>query len=206
MVAHVPERYQNYEILEFQENDVATFGVFDLTIDGEEHGLLLPSIIHLQPSSIEKISSSEGKVFYDLHFETNDIFISNTMFLKIDSLVYVAFLEFIQYGKLPKFLDYTQTAFLMALLSKICGLRFDVNHAIVEIMISHLCRDQKNPNIFYRQTDYKNPPKFIPLAHISYGTTSTTSKLLGSYLTDGIRSALVNQNDVSYEFETILKS
>jgi hypothetical protein len=207
LVAHVPERYENYELLEFEENNVVTFGVFDMTINGVlEHGLLLPSILYLTPSNIEKVTNSEGTVVYDLTFQKNDTFIATTTYVKMDSLVYVAFLEFIQLGKLPKFLNYDQAAFLMARLSKICGLRFDVNHAIVEIMLAHLFRDAKDPNIPYRRTNYKDPPKFIPLQQVSYGATSTTSKLLGSYLTDGLRSALVNQNDVNYEFEAIIGS
>jgi hypothetical protein len=204
--AYIPARYENYELLDFQDNNVATFGIFDITINDKlKHGILLPSILYLKPSTIEQVTK-DGATFYELTFNKNDTFIANTTFVKIDSLVYITFLEFIQNGNLPKFLTYDQTAFLMLKISKICGTRFEVNHAIVEIMLAHLFRDSTKLTLPYRKSDYKNPPKFISLKHISYGAESTTSKLLGSYFTDGLRSALVNQNDVNHELEAIVGS
>jgi hypothetical protein len=207
LIAHIPQRYQNHDLLTIHEDHVLSLGVFDITINDKfEHGLLLPSLLELAPNHVEQVSDADGKVYFNLTFHKNDVFIKHTTYMKMDNLVYIIFREFIQLGNMPKFLTYRHAAFLMAVISKLCGLDFKVNHAIVEIMLAHLFRDQADPNKPYRLTDYKKPPKFIPLMQITYGADNTTSKLLGSYFTDGMRSALVNQADVNYEFESILRA
>jgi hypothetical protein len=207
LVCHIPERYENYDVLSFHEDTVKSLGIFDLIInDTHHHGLLLAAIISLNPRMISKHTHDNDKVYYHLTFNKNDVFITDTTFVKNENLVYIVFSEFIQLGNIPKFLTYDTLAFLMVKISKTSGLNFKVNHAIVEIMLAHLTRNPNKLTEPYRRTDQSNPLKFIPLSHVSYGADNTTSKLLGSYFTDGLRSALVNQADTAYEFESIIRA
>lgn len=200
----IPRRYENYDML-IIENKIKCLGIFEMIINGNiNKGLLLPAIIEMDPS--ESYNTNIDEVDYlVLKFVNGDKFMTKTTILKQAHIAYSMFVEFISLGNLPKFLSYNDTAFLFDKASKVCGVNLNVNHSVFEMIYAHLFRDKDDLAIRYRHTDMKKPPEFIELRSVAYGTDSTTAKIVGSYLSDGINAALVNQSEQRHDLEDIVR-
>ena len=199
----IPERYAQHGCLEVTD-EVKTLGVFDIKIDGKKQGYLLPARISIQPSKLETVAVDNEK-FLKLTLYTNDIFIKNIDIVEDEQLAYVIFYEFLYSGKAPKFLRYDDKAVLFDTVSKITGIRFPTDHVVFEIMNAALNRDMDNIGLQYRLTDMKKEPRPIPLRLVSHAALSTTSKIVGSYMDDGIDAALVNPSEINSDIEDLLQ-
>lgn len=201
----VPRRYENHDLLVIAD-DVRTLAIFELIID-DKHvtGCLLPAVINMEPSDTY-FSTIDGVDYAILQFTKGDIFISNTNIVRNPALAYAMFVEFISLGNMPRFLSYNDVAFMFDTASDICGMNFPVNHAVFEMIYSHLFRDPNQLTKAYRLTDMTEPPAFVQLRSVSYGPDTTTARLLGSYIGDGIDSSLVHQTEQRSELEDLLRS
>lgn len=200
----IPKRYENYGLLEHTEN-LNVLGIFEMRVNGGQvsGGLFLPATIVSEPR--ETYNTTEEELQYLVAvYGKNDIFISNMDVVKNDKLGYVLWNEFIALGNLPKFIDYTNIATLFDLVAEVCGINFNVNHAVFEMIYAHLFRDPDDITKEYRHTTMNKPPLFVELRNVSYGPDSTSAKLLGSYWNDGLNSALVNSSDKVSELDNIL--
>lgn len=200
----IPKRYENHDMVLVQDI-VKTLGIFEMLIDGTiKKGFLLPALITMMPHETYT-TNIEGIDYYVAKFITGNKFMASKTILKQGHIAYFMFLEFVSLGNLPSFLSYDETAFLFDRAVSICGVKLDFNHSIFEMIFAHLFRDSKDLTKKYRHTAMKNPPTFIELRSVTWGTDSTTSKLVGSYLGDGLNSALVNQADQPSELENLFR-
>ena len=87
-----------------------------------------------------------------------------------------------------------------------CDANLNVDHVIFEVIYSHLARDPENLSIQYRHTDMNNDFKLIPLTSVGYSTSSTTSRLLGSYFGNALNASLIQEVNVETPFENLLRS
>ena len=53
LIAYIPERYDMYGLL-VQDEYISALGIFDMTIDGKEAGIMLPAVIVMDPSNIDE--------------------------------------------------------------------------------------------------------------------------------------------------------
>lgn len=204
MIVKIPRRYENYNLL-ITGNDIQTLGIFELTIDeNPPKGFLLPAVMTMEPSNHYTKTIDDTDLMI-LEFQAGDKFLVNTSLLKQPHISYAMFKEFISLGNLPKFLSYNDTAFLFDRAKTVCNANLKVNHSIFEMIYAHLFRDSDNLNIKYRHTDMTKPPEFIELRSVTYGTDSTTAKLIGSYMNDGINAAIVNPSHQNHDLEDLLR-
>lgn len=200
----IPRRYENYNLLT-AENDVQSLAIFEITIDDlPPVGFLLPAVVTMEPNNYyTKVVDDEDVLI--LEFLTGNKFMSSTKLLKQPHIPYAMFVEFIALGNIPKFLSYEQSAFLFDLSKSICDTNLRVSHSIFEMICSHLFRDPDDLNKKFRHTDMKKKPEFVELRSVTYGTDSTTAKLIGAYMNDGINAALVNPSHQNHDLEDLLR-
>lgn len=199
----IPDRFEKFGGLSVEEN-VEALGVFDMTInDSIETGIFLPAIIYMEPSSVDAYNVGADSLTR-LTFHKGDTFMYSEV-VKDAELAYQIFHEFIEVGKAPNFIQYLDFAFIMDMLQSVTGLKFKVDHAAFEIIMSYLFRDPDDLSTQYRLTDMKKSPRLIPIRQVAVLAESTTSKLLGSYFDEAVDSALVNKAEESTELEEIMR-
>jgi len=201
---HIPKRYENHGCVEIGE-EVKTLAIFDMIInDSVDTGYFLPAHICIIPTNIETVNIN-NKTYFKLTLYKGDVFIKNINVVKNPQLAFVMFYEFIFLGNMPKFIDYNKSAFIFDKVKDICGINFRSNKVVFEIMSAHLYRTENDLTQPYRLTDMKNEPVNIPLRAVTHAATSTSSKLIGSYYSSAINSALVNQANESSQVEDLLR-
>lgn len=202
---HIPQRYAVHDLL-FVEQQIKTLAIFEIFIKGEteSYGLLLPALIEMSPSSTysQKIGNIEYLVAV---FNKGDLFINNKTLIKQGYVISKMFIEFNRNGNIPSFLKYDQLATLMDTAQTTCGVSLNVPHAVFEMMNAHQCRDPDNLNIKYRHTDMKKQPAYLGLRNTTNVRDSTSARLLGSYVMDGINTSIINQAEQQHEIEDLLR-
>jgi hypothetical protein len=200
--AFIPERYRKAGLLT-TDTVVSAIGIFDMVInDKTDVGLMLPAMLTMEPSSIESFSDGSDE-YTKLTFVKGDVF-CYTEIVESAELAYEPFNEIFFLGKVPEFLGYDLRPLLFDELESVCGMNFDTDHAMYEIMNAYLTRSAKDPLKQKRHAPASEGEQFVPLRNVSVLAQTTTSKLLGSYFDDTLNAAIVNHSDFTTEFEQTL--
>lgn len=204
LVALIPERYKNFKFCTIDEH-VTTFGIFDILVnDTELHGLLLPNFITLAPNEIDDTTIGED-TYIRCTFHKGDIFMSNRTVIRNKFLVIKMFKEFIGFANLPRFVNYQNCHYLFANVLKMTNMDLRIDPAIMEMIWAFLYRLKSDYRVQARYGKLDAEKDFIGLRNVSYGPDSTSAKIFGSYMSDGLNSALVNPNEVSKPLEDIMR-
>ena len=186
----IPERYGVYSLLDIGDT-VTAISIVDLIFDGKERcGSIMMAMVELDNHGLETVEI-DGIPYIVVTLLNGDRFITNTRVMQNKNVVYAVFMEFMARGKLPYWIDYTTIFRLFDQSGPMCGVKIPVDHAIWEMIYSHLWRDAQNRYLQYRFTDMKGPGVMIGLTAINYATTNTSTKLIGANFPVGLNSALV---------------
>ena len=201
---YLPERFEQHGCLSIGD-EVSSLAIFDMLINGEiKSGLLLPAKIILRPSDVSTVTRN-GDKFFKLEFVKNDVFIKNVNIVQDAQLAYIIFYEMINGGRVPDFMTYEMTATIFDAVIEVAGVKFPTDHVVFEMMTAMLHRDQHNISLQYRLADTSKPPMNIPMMLVSLAAMSTTARVVGSYMDDGIDSSLVNASDNNSDIEDLLR-
>lgn len=205
LVVYLPKRYEVYNLLTISDT-VTSLAVMDLVInDTYQAGLMMLTTIEMEQDDITQIMVGDLQ-YYMLTLSQGSRFICNTERIADSTIVYALWMEFITRGKLLYNIDYDTLATLFDQASSMCDTHIGVDHVIFEVIYSHLCRDPENLTIQYRYTDMQKPFTLIELRSVGYATTSTTSRLMGSYFASALNSSLINATAENNTVEDLLRS
>lgn len=200
----IPYRYENHGFLDIG-NTITTLGIFDMVINGNiKAGYLLAAKMEIMPTDVETTTIKTNK-FAKLILNTNDVFMVDDSIVQDAKISYVLFYEMFHSGHYPEFMNYEDVALLFDYAGKATGDGFNTDHMIIEMITSVLHRKNGDLNTLYRNTDMKEQPMTIPMRLISQVAQSTTAKILGSYMNDGLEAAIVNASDVPSDVEDLLR-
>ena len=205
MRIYIPTIYKKHNLLTVTDT-VDALGIFEVDIEEElSHGLFLPAVLSMRPSDTA-FATIGGTDYCRCLFTRGDVFLTSTNVVKTSQLAYILFTEYIQFSRIPKFIDYQKCAFLFDIIKQVTDSKINVNHAVFEMIFSHLARDPENIKQPYRHSDMTKPPRFVKLDDAANATMTVTSKLAGGYFQDAINGALASPNeDVSSEIEDLLR-
>jgi hypothetical protein len=190
---YIPKIYQERKLLTIGEI-ASSLGIFQIRInDAVYANFLFLGKLNIEFTSYKNVTE-DGFKYIVLELIKDSVFISNSQLVKNGNLLYEIFVMFLAYGKIPPFLNYDEIYQLFDYDQEHCGINLKVNHSIFEMIYAHIFRDAKDPYKFYRHTLMDKPPIIVPLHQISHGPISTTSRIMGGYLSEGITSALVDEN------------
>ena len=113
---------------------------------------------------------------------------------------------FYTYGRVPWFMSYDDVNVILKYHKEYSGLNISPNNIPFEIVTSKITRDRNNKFVYYRHTGMAQGPVVVPFKSVLFNATNTTSKLLGSYLSDGFTSALLSPSESVETVETLLRA
>jgi len=205
LVVMIPKRYEVHNLLKIADT-VTTLGVVDLIFDDTYRaGLLMLTTIEMEIDDISTVMLGDLQ-YLKVTLETGAKFICNTERIADSAIVYAVWMEFIARGKMPYFIDYDSLSTLFDRSQSLCDQKLNVDHVVLEIIYSHLCRDPDNLSVQYRYTPMDKPFELISLRNVGYATVSTTSRLLGSYFSNALNSSLIQTTTEHSEIEDLLRS
>ena len=203
LIAYIPERYDMYGLL-VQDEYISALGIFDMTIDGKEAGIMLPAVIVMDPSNIDE-RNINGAAYKVCTFKHNDRFMVTSSVVKTGKMGYYIWKEFLSLGNIPKFITYDVIFGLLDDLKEVAGTGINASHAMLEMVYQHLYRDPDDLNKLYRLTPMTKPATVVNMLDVSNTATSTHSRVFGAYSADGINAALVEDNHVNNDFEDMYR-
>ncbi len=129
-----------------------------------------------------------------------------------DTLPYYLYEEMYSTGKYPWFLSELDVLTLFKTTADAAGIRLVSNNATYEMLIAHLTRQTSDRYKVYRHVAAADMTKLIGpefdiigLRNVAYGAQDTTSKIMGSYLDEGLTSALISPSDRISTIESIYR-
>lgn len=204
----VPSHYFEMELGQITEN-VTVVGVFPFIIEGKYALSKVMSDVVLTPqeTTIIKINDEPHHLF---GFEPGSTVVKNFNLLKDDTKPYYIYRCFIARGKVPWFVDYDDLLTLFEHTKKYSDIHLGADPSIIALLGATIARDPNNLNIMYRstlgQSNKADRPFFTPLTNVQLSADDTVSKLMGSYMDDGINSALIYPSKQISNLEEVLRS
>ena len=203
MVVYISRHFEKYMMLNVSDN-VSALAIFEITVGKESTGFFLPAVVTMSPSSV-KFENVNGDEFVRCEFNKGDIFIDDVNVVQNPNIAYVVFEEFIDGGRVPKFMRYDNLAFVFDIVKKITSSSIPAEHAAFEMIYAYLSRDPKNFRQMWRLTQMNGDPKYFKLKDVPHVAVSTSSKLISAYLKDSIASSMVNASEDQSDIEDLLR-
>ena len=192
----IPAIYEERDLLTL--GDTATsLGIFQLRInDTLSCDMMILAKVNMDFVTDTRVIEDDYQ-YIVLDLKAGSVFIRNTDIVKNSNLAYGVFMTFIALGKIPPFINYNMINSLFDNDKKCCGISLNVNHAIFEMIYAQMYRDSSDAYMFYRHTDMRKAPRVVPIHQISHGPQSTSAKIIGSYMKEGIVASLVDDSEHS---------
>lgn len=206
-----------YIPVRFSERGLASVGVettivglFAVVVEDKYYAVMIVNaLMRIDPIATNKVVF-DGDEYYEFSFNAGSTVIPTLSLVKQNTLVYRIYDEFISKGRVPWYMGYPELAKLFDTAKKHANANIGGDHEVTELIISMIARNPNDRSQYYRQfiqspEDLVNhPPAFIPLKSVMYSATNTTNKLGGSYMQDGIVSALVSPSERVERIEGLL--
>lgn len=205
---YVPSRFRDKHLAELG-NETYVLGIFMMSVDDKFYAVNnVNAMMRIEPSSINDVVL-DGKDYLEFIFEPGDIVFPTTELVQSDKLTYFIFDEIVAKGNVPTYLDYNDLCNVFSTAQKFAGVKLASTPTILHVLIAKVARDPKDHNVYFRQVTNGNDLEtvhYIPLRSSTHGATNTTARLLGSYFSDNITSALVNPSEREENIERILRN
>lgn len=201
----------------FTERNLATIGVetyivgiYAMVLEDQYYAVsMVNAMVRIDPDQTNRVKIDEDD-YLEFVFTPGSTVIPSVQLVKTGSLVYRIYDEFFGKGRVPWYLGYRELAQIFDTASYHAGASVGTEHEVSELLVSIVARSAQDRTRYYRQTvtdveaEVQNPPVFIPLRSVVYAATNTTNKLAGSYMQDGIISALNSPSTRSERIEDLL--
>jgi hypothetical protein len=206
----VPSRFQEKQLATLG-SDIYIVGIWAMIVDDKFYGIsMTPAMMQIEPVATQTILM-DGDEYLEFSFEKGSRVFVTTDLLKTKTLPYYIFDELLSRGNVPWYLEYEDLPHLFDQAPYHAGVSVGGNHAIFEMICAMIGRVKDDRRIHYRHAatshdqQWKKPPAFVPFRSVIYNAPNTTAKLLGSYASDGLTSALVNPATRVERIEELLR-
>lgn len=186
-------------------------GIFCIAVEGQFYGVSTANaMMQISPTTVSNVRFGDDE-YLEFYFEPGSRVIVNDQLVKNNSFIYSIYSELLAKGHVPWFLGYEDLGRIFQTSHHHTGTWVGANDQILEMIVASLARDRDNRMTYYRHTvDSKQalvtrPPVVIPLRSVTYGATNTTAKLMGSYMEEGLVSAIVNPAEKVEPIEALLR-
>jgi len=208
---YIPARFRERNMA-FVGVETYIVGIFAIVIDDTLMATnIVNSMIQIEPTSF-KIVTVDDSDYYEFFFEPGAKVVVNTNLVRRDTLVYQIYNEVISKGRVPWYMNYLDLARLFDTARKYANANVGAQREVTELIVSLISRDRRDRSKYYRtvvadlRDVYTKPPAYVPLKSVIYAATNTLNKIAGSYMNDGLISALVNPSTRVENIERILRT
>lgn len=207
----VPQRW--FDIKLGSITDITTvYGFFPIIFDDDKYTVMnICAMMDITPSRTTTVTINEES-YYEFHFDANTQVIRTLTLVKVDTLTYNVFDEFIMKSKVPWWGSIDDLCSLFDSAQKHAGSFIGKVPQSTEFLVGVIARRIEERSKFLRQTaknleDYNiDKIEFVPLLSVLYSVNNTVSKLSGAYFNDGVVSAIVNPSTKTSKVEKILRT
>lgn len=204
---YLPVRFKDKQLASI-DNEIHIVGLYMLVVDDSFYAVdITCSMLRIEPSSVSTVTIGDHE-YYEFGFEKGDAVIANTEVAQNSKLLYYIFEEIIGKGNVPVYFDYLDVIRLFKTAMSHGGTKLASTPSIMHMLLSIICRDKKNPMIYFRQVTTGldlTTAFYVPLRSPIFGATNTPSRLLGAYYGDSLTAALVNPAVEEEQVERILR-
>ena len=220
LIYYVPQKYFDLNITRINGEYVETIGIFrycNFSNSGKAdkvRDFKCPTMIRCKPSFIEKINNfqlegtKEPNSYQALKFRDNDELICE-LEVSQDIANVEKFMNLLIRGNLPDHIPYNELHEYMIMNAQANGFNYKVSNQIMGMVISELCRNEKNLSEPFRYTDMNDMKayKMITITKVPKYTspyTAITSEnpdeaIAGALITTGtgqspLEKVMMNQN------------
>lgn len=186
-------------------------GILAIVVEDKYFGTLIANaMIRITPNQTNKVVFN-GDEYYEFVFDPGSTVLPSLQLVKTNTLVYRIYDELFAKGRVPWYMGYLELAKIFDTARHHAGANIGQDHEVTELLVSMITRDHHDRTRYYRQVAQSeqdlvtNPPDFIPLKSVAYSATNTVNKLAGSYMQDGIVSALVSPAERTERIEELLR-
>ena len=209
MEVYFPVAYEEKHLATIA-SDVYVVGLFAFVVDGYYATVNILSKIRLYPTEIDRVNI-EDTPYHVLRFEKGATIVENMNLVKDNTIGYYVYNYIIAQGKVPWYLSALDLMNLFHTSAKYSGVVYGTNHMATELIAAMVMRSSSDINTYWRQEVnsiddvLKNPPTFIPLRNVMFGARNTTAKLMGAYLNEGMKSAIMYPSETTESVEELLR-
>lgn len=200
----IPFNYLAHRLAKTGEQ-VFTVAIFAIVVGDRYAPCVACANLEITPDEINQIKI-QGEEYLEFSFVAGQVVIPTRKVLVDSDLAYEINKYFYTYGRVPWFLNYDDVAVCLKMHKEYSGLNISPNNIPFEIVTSKICRDSSNKFLYYRHSPMKKSPVVVPFKSVLFNATNTTSKLLGSYLSDGFTSSLLSPSESVETVETLLRA
>ncbi len=185
-------------------------GIYAMVFDDCYSVSLINAMQRIKPSFTNKVVI-DGDEYYEFVFSPGAVVIETLDLVQMKPLVYLVYSEIVSKARVPWYLGYRQLAHLFDSARQFAGVNIGTDHEVTELIISMITRNPQDRVQYYRQTVTSEEqletvqPAFVPLKSVAYSATNTLNKIAGSYMNDGIVSALVSPSERVERIESLLR-
>jgi hypothetical protein len=166
------------------------------------------SICDLNPYKFSKITIDEEE-YYVFSFAKDSVVIKNLNVVKVDTLIYNVFDEFIFKGKLPWYADYEKDVCRLFVTAQThAGNKVVSSKQLFEMLGASVCRSKSDIGKQIRNCNVTDKVEFqsVGINNIYHSVRSPINKITGSYMREGVISSLNIKNESVSKVEKILRA
>lgn len=199
----IPESYTSGSLAVITDV-VDTIAIYAI-VDGNNYGVInAPVRVTLTPSNIALVDI-DGVVYYKLMYNEGDTISESNKIVKNSESLFPIFNYFYLRGKVPWYLTYNDVSKLLIDSDKYTGTNIGTNPIVSEVITSIIARDKKDSSLYYRLSNMDGVV-FKGMTNQFHVFTNTTAKLVGSYFSDGVVTALTEKSEEVSNIEEIFRS
>ena len=200
----IPFNYLGHKLAKTGEQ-VFTAAIFCIVVGDRYAVCTCCANLEISPDEINQIKI-RGEEYLEFSFVAGQVVIPTQNVLVDSDLAYEINKYFYTYGRVPWFMSYDDVNVILKYHKEYSGLNISPNNIPFEIVTSKITRDRNNKFVYYRHTGMAQGPVVVPFKSVLFNATNTTSKFLGSYLSDGFTSALLSPSESVETVETLLRA
>lgn len=185
------------------------FGFFAVVVDDVYMVVNANALMVSDPDSTTVVDI-DGVDYYEYSYSAGSKLVANRDLVMVDTIVYYIFDMFIGRAKIPWFANIKDIAKLFITAKKYAGASIYDSNVVVEMILSQLVRVRSDKSKFYRLTGKSvndpNPNDYdiVPLRSPLYGSTNTTSALIGANYETSLTTAINNPSETVEPLEKLL--
>ena len=186
---------------------VEIVAIFALVTDKEYTVCKAIAIMPFTPDKVAKQVIDEVE-YTILEFDKGAVVCPNTQLVRSDTLLYYIDSEFYKKGKFPVFIDPMEDVpTLFQTLEYYTGVTATYNNRPWELITANIVRNPDNIRQYFRHMKKGSKDVvYVPLESVAFTAVSTTSKITGAYLDEGLLSSALYKSTEISKVEEVLRS
>lgn len=194
---HLPQRFVQNGLAEITDF-VYTAPVLGITIPGECFSCFTSMLrLKMFPSDMQDVSI-KGDKYISMEFFKDDL-VFESIHSPIDANIpYFYFMEFVNYAKIPWFMDYHAHSSLFDSAATELGKQVGSSPQVMRVLCSIIYRDPDDLERSYRYSKAMKegrPPVIVGLNNPSMLISDSFSRLIGGYLADNTLAGIIKPSD-----------